>query len=60
MLKVILFHPQRLQYSEMAINQSQSGIDDGPDIPSDLFETDRTKLARKGEEAESSFVHLFN
>ncbi|ELT89515.1 hypothetical protein CAPTEDRAFT_108817, partial [Capitella teleta] len=40
-------HQLRLQYSEMAINQCQSGIDDGPELPSEVFEADRAKLARK-------------
>ena len=40
---------QRLQYSEMSINQSQTGVDDTQEIPHDLFEHDRNRLAKKGE-----------
>lgn len=39
---------QRLQYSDMSINQCQSGIDDAQDIPSELFEQERVKLGKKG------------
>ena len=39
---------QRVQYSEMSINQCQTGVDDYPDIPPELFDTDRSKLGHKG------------
>lgn len=39
---------QRLQYSDMSINQCQSGIDDAQDIPLELFEQERVKLGKKG------------
>lgn len=48
-LRTKYFCFQRLQYSEMAINQCQSGIDDSTDIPVELFDVDRNKLGKKGE-----------
>lgn len=39
---------QRLLYSEMAINQCQTGIDDSVDIPPEMFDNDRVKLGKKG------------
>ena len=39
---------QRVQYSEMSINQCQTGVDDLPDIPPELFDTGRSKLGHKG------------
>ena len=48
LIQSFLFFRQRLQYSEMAINQCQSGVDDLPEIPSEFFEQERTKLAKKG------------
>ena len=32
----------------MAINQCQSGVDDEPEIPHELFAIERNKLAKKG------------
>ncbi|CAG2235123.1 TBC1 domain family member 19 [Mytilus edulis] len=46
-VKVKSINLLRLQYSEMAINQCQSGIDDSTDIPSELFDLDRSKLGKK-------------
>lgn len=46
-VKVKSINKLRLQYSEMAINQCQSGIDDSADIPSELFDVDRNKLGKK-------------
>ncbi|CAG5120893.1 unnamed protein product, partial [Candidula unifasciata] len=46
-LRVKSLNELRLQYSDMAITQCQTGIDDFPDIPAELFDTDRTKLGRK-------------
>lgn len=46
-VKVKSINKLRLQYSEMAINQSQSGIDDSTDIPVELFDVDRNKLGKK-------------
>lgn len=37
----------RLLYSDMAINQCQTGVDDSSDIPSEMFDTDRVKLGKK-------------
>lgn len=39
---------QRVLYSEMSINQCQTGVDDLPDIPPELFDTGRSKLGHKG------------
>ncbi|XP_064608435.1 TBC1 domain family member 19-like [Liolophura sinensis] len=46
-LKVKSIHELRLQYSEMSINQCQTGVDDAQDIPPELFDLDRTKLGKK-------------
>ncbi len=46
-LKIKNIHQLRLQFSEMAINQCQSGVDDRPEVPSELFQQDRAKLAKK-------------
>ncbi|KAK3100088.1 hypothetical protein FSP39_014568 [Pinctada imbricata] len=46
-LKVKSIDELRLQYSDMAINQCQSGIDDFVDIPQELFDMERVKLGRK-------------
>lgn len=46
-LKVKDIDELRLQYSDMSINQCQSGIDDAQDIPSELFEQERVKLGKK-------------
>lgn len=40
---------QRLQYSEMAVNQCQIGVDDVSDISADLFDVEQTRLSNKGE-----------
>ncbi|CAG2255257.1 TBC1 domain family member 19 [Mytilus edulis] len=47
-VKVKSINLLRLQYSEMAINQCQSGIDDSTDIPSELFDLDRIVNANHG------------
>lgn len=44
----VIFFPQRVQYSEMAITHCQTGTDDLPDIPPELFENERSKLGKKG------------
>ncbi|XP_060080026.1 TBC1 domain family member 19-like [Ylistrum balloti] len=46
-LKVKSINKLRLQYSDMAINQGQSGIDDFGDIPPELFESDKMKVGKK-------------
>ena len=48
MTLVMMVFFQRVQYSEMSINQCQTGVDDLPDIPPELFDTDRSKLGHKG------------
>ena len=40
---------QRLQFSEMSINEMQSGVDDSQDGLSDHFESERIKLTKKGD-----------
>lgn len=37
----------RFSFSEMSINQCQTGIDDNSEIPPEMFDTDRVKLGRK-------------
>lgn len=44
-LKVKDIHELQIQFAEMSINQSQTGVDDASDIPPDLFEHERSKLA---------------
>ncbi|KAH9507879.1 hypothetical protein Btru_053112 [Bulinus truncatus] len=46
-LKVKTLNELRVQYSEMAITHCQTGTDDLPDIPPELFENERTKLGKK-------------
>ncbi|KAJ8298134.1 hypothetical protein KUTeg_024665 [Tegillarca granosa] len=46
-LKVKGINKLRLQYSEMSINQCQSGIDDSGELSGDTFENERVKLGRK-------------
>ncbi|KAL3878492.1 hypothetical protein ACJMK2_030837 [Sinanodonta woodiana] len=46
-LKVKDVNKLRLLFSEMSINQCQTGIDDHSDIPTELFDSDRMKLGRK-------------
>ncbi|XP_064637266.1 TBC1 domain family member 19-like [Lineus longissimus] len=46
-LKIKDIHGLRLRYNEMSINQCQTGVDDSQDIPLELFEQERTKLAKK-------------
>ncbi|KAK3593571.1 hypothetical protein CHS0354_018659 [Potamilus streckersoni] len=46
-LKVKDVNKLRLLFSEMSINQCQTGIDDHSDIPTELFDNDRMKLGRK-------------
>ncbi|XP_074650337.1 TBC1 domain family member 19-like [Tubulanus polymorphus] len=46
-LKIKNIHELRLQYSEMSINQCQAGVDDCSFIPQELFESERSKLAKK-------------
>ena len=43
-----ILSPQRLQFSDMSINQCQSGVDDSSDIPAELFDQERMRLAKKG------------
>ncbi|XP_071087662.1 TBC1 domain family member 19-like isoform X1 [Haliotis cracherodii] len=45
-LKVKEINELRLQYSDMSINQCQTGVDDYTDIPAELFELDRVKLGK--------------
>ncbi|XP_013412798.1 TBC1 domain family member 19-like isoform X2 [Lingula anatina] len=42
-----LYVDLRLRFNEMSINQCQTGVDDNPDIPPELFDNDRSKLAKK-------------
>ncbi|XP_013072479.2 TBC1 domain family member 19-like isoform X1 [Biomphalaria glabrata] len=46
-LKVKTLNELRVQYSEMAITHCQTGTDDLPDIPPELFENERSKLGKK-------------
>ncbi|XP_041368917.1 TBC1 domain family member 19-like [Gigantopelta aegis] len=46
-LKVREIDELRIQYSDMSINQCQTGVDDFADIPSELFESERVKLGKK-------------
>lgn len=46
-MKVKSLNELRLQYSELAITQCQTGIDDLQDVPPELFDTDRTRLGKK-------------
>ncbi|XP_070197839.1 TBC1 domain family member 19-like isoform X2 [Littorina saxatilis] len=46
-VKLKTINQLRVQYSEMSINQCQTGVDDLPDIPSELFDADRAKLGNK-------------
>ncbi|CAD5123718.1 DgyrCDS12037 [Dimorphilus gyrociliatus] len=46
-LKVKSLHELRLQYSHMSINQAQSGVDDLTRTPTDIFQGERNKLAKK-------------
>ncbi|XP_005107918.2 TBC1 domain family member 19 isoform X2 [Aplysia californica] len=46
-MKVKTLNELRLQYSDMAITQCQTGVDDLSDIPAELFDNERTKLGRK-------------
>lgn len=44
-LKVKDIWELQIQFSEMSINQSQTGVDDAVEIPPELFESERSKLA---------------
>lgn len=44
-LKVKDIRELQIQFAEMSINQSQTGVDDAADIPPELFEHERSKLA---------------
>lgn len=46
-LKLADINELRLSFSEMAINQCQTGVDDSNEIPSELFEADRVKQGKK-------------
>ncbi|KAL8612925.1 hypothetical protein ACOMHN_035002 [Nucella lapillus] len=46
-IKIKTINQLRVQYSEMSISQCQTGVDDMPDIPSDVFDTERSKLGAK-------------
>lgn len=37
----------RILYSDMAINQCQTGVDDSSEIPPEMFDSDRVKLGKK-------------
>ena len=39
---------QRFAFSEMSINQCQTGIDDNSEIPPEMFDTERVRIGRKG------------
>ena len=43
----------QIQFAEMSINQPQTGVDDSPDIPAELFDVDRSRTAH----ALSSALH---
>ena len=49
---------QRLQFSEMSINQAQCGVDDAPELMVDVFDQDRSKLAKKGKKQMPFFLLL--
>ncbi|KAH3840801.1 TBC1 domain family member 19-like [Dreissena polymorpha] len=53
-LKLSSINRLRLLYSDMAINQCQTGVDDSSDIPADMFDSDRVKLGKKVLQAEHS------
>ncbi|XP_025088277.1 TBC1 domain family member 19-like [Pomacea canaliculata] len=46
-VKVKSIDQLRLQYSEMAVNQCQIGVDDVSDISADLFDVEQTRLSNK-------------
>jgi len=35
----------QIQFAEMSINQPQTGVDDSPDIPAELFDSERSRIA---------------
>ena len=46
--KPVFSYFQRFSFSEMSINQCQTGVDDNSEIPPEMFDTERVRIGRKG------------